>query len=590
MASNDVALLRNMIDQARPATEAELDAAEHEAFFVAQKYFRRERPSTYEIMSGIVDGEKDCGIDGAYILVNGFFVSDDAPLSTYGRGSRLELVLFQIKNTTGFGEPAIDKLIVNLPKLLAFSRNEADLSRFANNKLIEITRRFLHAYMNIEMAQVSVKIAFGSLKADHVHPNTLIKAEGLEEVINQCFSHAKRSVEFLDAAAIADMARQPASIVRKFPLSENPISTNTEGGYIGVVRLHDYFRFITDATGKLDASLFEANVRDYEGVTDVNKSIQKSLVENDSTIDFWWLNNGVTIVADRVQPANKVLELESPQIVNGLQTSHEIHKLGANVALEHDDRSLLVKVIEAMDGATRDQIIRATNSQTALGSSALRATDKVQRQIEEILVQDGLFYERRKNQYLNKGHRTSDLVSINEMGQAILSQLAQTPHIARSEVSRIFEDDVYELLFSAAHPINLYPASIRISRHCRNFLREDPKTLPFIEDFGFHLMMLVAISATRKKQPKAIDIANCTELPSAVEMRKLLSIIRDEFGKSASRQNAVLFDQVAKDSSVTDGILARGRGLLNSTSRSERSVQPSHVTRKSIRDRSSRRR
>src|SRR5699024_352074 len=131
----------------------------------------------------------------------------------------------------------------------------------------------------------------------------------------QCFGHAKRSIEFLDAAAIADMARQPASTVRKFPLSENPISTNTEGGYIGVVRLHDYFRFITDSTGKLDASLFEANVRDYEGVTEVNKSIQKSLAENDSTIDFWWLNNGVTIVADRVQPANKVLELESPQIV-----------------------------------------------------------------------------------------------------------------------------------------------------------------------------------------------------------------------------------------------------------------------------------
>lgn len=102
--------------------------------------------------------------------------------------------------------------------------------------------------------------------------------------------------------------------------------------------------------------------------------------------------------------------------------------------------------------------------------------------------------------------------------------------------------------------------------------------------------MLVVISATRKKQPKAIDIANCTALPSAIEMRSLLSIVREEFGKSASRQNAVLFDQVAKDSSVTDSILARGRGLLNSTPRADRSKQSSKVTRKTNSDRPNRRR
>lgn len=552
-----------MIDKARPATDGVLNNSEHEAFFVAQQYFRRERPSLDEIIRGIVDGEKDCGVDGMYILANGFFVTDDASLTQQGRSCRLDLVIFQVKDSPGFSEAAIDKLIINLPRLLDFNRDEKLLSKTVNPKLLEVTRRFLAAYMELEMPIVSVTVVFSSLKSDQVHPNTREKAKQLEETIKACFGSSQYEVVFLDAASVADLARQPTSITRKFPLAENPISTDTAGGYICVVRLKDYFSFITNNdSNKLDASLFEANVRDYEGATDVNASIQDSLLEDSPTVDFWWLNNGITIVADRVQPANKMLELESPQVVNGLQTSHEIHKLGTSTPIEKDERSLLVKVIEAQDGKIRDRIIRATNSQTSLGSSALRATDKVQRQIEELLRHQDFYYERRKNQYLNEGHNVDSLVSMNEMGQALLSQFAQFPHIARGENSRIFDEEIYENLFAPAHPIGVYSTAIRISRACRDFLRNDSSTAPFVEDFQYHLMMLSAISTTRKLQPKAKDLAVATSIPAPDELRSLLAIIREVFGRHADLKGAVLFDQIAKDPQVTDNILGRARGFL----------------------------
>jgi hypothetical protein len=80
-----------------------------------------------------------------------------------------------------------------------------------------------------------------------------------------------------------------------------------------VVSLLEYQRFITDDLGKLDASLFEANVRDYEGETGVNRNIRETLEREDRAVDFWWLNNGVTIVANKVQPAGKLLALETPR-------------------------------------------------------------------------------------------------------------------------------------------------------------------------------------------------------------------------------------------------------------------------------------
>jgi hypothetical protein len=40
-----------------------------------------------------------------------------------------------------------------------------------------------------------------------------------------------------------------------------------------------------------------------------------------------------------------------------------------------------------------------------------------------------------------------ELVSIDQMGQALLTSLVQMHHVARGQVSRVFEDEVYDLLF-----------------------------------------------------------------------------------------------------------------------------------------------
>jgi hypothetical protein len=556
-----------MLERDRRRTSSKLSETDHHTFFVGRQYLKAYNLGHEDLLTGIVDGEKDCGVDAMYLFVDSMPIRDDASVARLGRRARLGLVVLQVKNTGGFTEVPIDKLIVNLPKLLDFGRDESELARFANPKLIEITRRFLNVYRNLDMAELRIYVAFASLKATHVHPQIELKREELRGVLLKTFGGCEPEVHFLGAEELCGLVRESSPINRKLYLAENPISTDTAGGYVGVVRLGDYESFITGENGELDAGLFEANVRDYEGETSVNRSIQETLETVDSAVDFWWLNNGVTIVASKVQPANKMLELESPQIVNGLQTSTEIYKRRKGAEGERDSRSLLVKVIEARDDAVRERIIRATNSQTAFGPSALRATDLVQRQIEEYLSDKGLYYERRRRYYFNLGKPVDRIVSIDQMGQAVLSVLVQAPHVARSSPSQVFDNDIYGTVFHPDWDVVIYHSCIQLLRESREFLSAFKKTIP-VEDFEYHLAMLLAMALTRRDHPGRKDVAKLSDVEIRTSVaREMLELIQHEYDQTSRLTGVVLLDQLSKDAQVTKRILERGQGFLRSSRR-----------------------
>lgn len=564
MSTNSVVLLEGLLEKSREQTAGQLSDRDHPTYWVAEQYLKSTGVSPEEVIGGIVDGEKDCGVDPAYIFANGICISDDSALPQLGRRAALELVLLQVKESKGFGEDAIDKLIVNLPRLLQFDRDEKALLQFANPRLIEVTRRFLSTYRQLDLPDLQIYVCFASLRATHVHENTVAKGDELQRICSDLFGTCPVQVGFLDAAALYGMARESRVVTRSLQLAENPISTDTAGGYVAVVRLKDYERFITADSGDLDASLFEANVRDYEGETLVNQSIEQTLATVDSEVDFWWLNNGVTVVANQVLLANKLLQLESPQIVNGLQTSTEIYKRTRQSASADDKRSVLVKIIQAKDPAVRERIIRATNSQTSFGPSALRATDMVQRQIEDYLVRHGLFYERRRRQYYNAGKPMDRIISIDGMGQALVSVVVQLPHIARGTPSRVFEPEIYDLAFSAEHPIQMFAAAIQLLRHCDQFLRQ--ARVESVDDFRFQLAMLAAIAATRRAQPdsRAIAALEGKTLERSV-LAELLQDIREQYDQESRRSGILLLDQLAKSERVTRGLLERGRRRLHAT-------------------------
>ena len=85
----------------------------------------------------------------------------------------------------------------------------------------------------------------------------------------------------------------------------------------------------------------------------------------------------------------------------------------------------LSKVIISTDENLKDAIIKSTNSQNAVSSSSLRATDPVQRDIEEYFKERGLYYDRRKNYYRNHGKPISKIIDANYLSQSLVSIVQQ---------------------------------------------------------------------------------------------------------------------------------------------------------------------
>lgn len=158
--------------------------------------------------------------------------------------------------------------------------------------------------------------------------------------------------------------------------------------------------------------LFDSNVRDFMGINAVNGDILDTLENRKNNEDFWWLNNGITILCSSAVAIGKSITIENVQIVNGLQTSECIYRYFVGDEHEQEDRVVLIKILPCDTIAIADDITRSTNNQTEVMSSSLRATDKIQEDIEDILKKEDMYYERRVNYYVNQGISTEKYIRL----------------------------------------------------------------------------------------------------------------------------------------------------------------------------------
>ena len=226
--------------------------------------------------------------------------------------------------------------------------------------------------------------------------------------------------------------------------------------YVLLSKLSDYNYFISDADGKLKKYLFDSNVRDYMGINSVNEDILRTLNQEGST-DFWWLNNGITIVCTGVVIVGKTMTIHNVQIVNGLQTSESIYRYCSSHKND-DSRNVLVKVLTCQDESVRDAIIRATNNQTAVQAASLHATDKIQRDIEDSLLKHDLYYERRINYYTNQGIPNSKIFTPIYLASGYRCLIEKRPEKGVTTKSKLMRNPKeYQKVFSEQTDLEVWP-------------------------------------------------------------------------------------------------------------------------------------
>ncbi|MDD5267369.1 MAG: AIPR family protein [Methylococcales bacterium] len=460
MPNNDQILLSELLRQEADEFQESFTESEFFEFYSAVQILKEYELSYDEIKAGIAGESLDGGADSVFIFVNGDLIKEDSDVKEkYKKNPDIELVIIQSKRENGFGEDAFLKLSRLCKNLLDLEFKRQKFSGRYNEAVLSSFELFKGTYVSLVTKRPSLKISFyyASMGID-AHPNVVKQADDLIADVKAMLPASEVTVNFVGAKELVALSQERPNEVFRLPTVTNPLSTS-EKVFVALSNIRDYFKFITDENGKLLRHIFESNVRDYQGKTNVNKEIQATL-KGESKEEFWWLNNGVTILGtDASTPGGKELIVHNPQIVNGLQTSSEIHRFFTDNSdrLENEERSVLLRIIVPEDEETRDKIIRATNSQTPIPKSSLRATDNIHRKIEDYFKPRGLFYDRRKNFYKNDGRKPKEIISIPFLSQCLMSVLLQRPDTARARPSTLLEnDDSYEKLFHENTTLNTY--------------------------------------------------------------------------------------------------------------------------------------
>jgi hypothetical protein len=534
VAKNDVVLLDKVLEAERALAPADLKDDEYFDLFAADQVLKEYDLSTDELLDGLVGGGDDGGVDGLYSFADGKLLEEEPELTNAREGIELDLVLLQGKRSEGFGEKPIQLIADTVADLLDLSKTsdqliEAGLYSSAVIARAEIFRSAVTQVAN-RRPVVRITVAYGS-KGDtgEISPKVIERAERLQGQITAAISGATARVEFYGARELHQLSQKARST--RLDLAFEGTLPDEENSYVALVALEDYCSFLRDENGALRRYIFDGNVRDFQGDVEVNKAIAGSLNDGDAP-QFWWLNNGVTILASGVSTVGKRLYLDDPQIVNGLQTSVVIHEtFPAGEPAEKSGRRVLVRIIDESDPQTRDRIIRSTNSQTAVSTASLRATDELQREIEVYFLHEDWFYDRRKNHWKNQGKPAEKIVQITYLAQAVLAICLRDPSSARARPSSLLKADLdYDRIFDRDRRYDIYLWAAKTQKAVDAFLRaEADVTQEEITNLKFHLStLLVSEALGRRVEPKKPnDVAELVDREfSDEEMRAALGKLR----------------------------------------------------------------
>ncbi|HJW86365.1 MAG TPA: AIPR family protein [Candidatus Brocadiaceae bacterium] len=239
-----------------------------------------------------------------------------------------------------------------------------------------------------------------------------------------------------DAKAIQAYYRKTKDKVTATFLFEKKVTlpsvTGIKEAYFGMLPFTEFAKLLIDDTDTI-RNIFYDNIRDFLGIeaSPVNQKISETIKEGKHDL-FSVLNNGVTVVADGLNKTGDMFTLTDYQIVNGCQTSHVLYENRRQGNMKNV--YIPLRIIVTQEDNIKNQITKATNSQTAIKPEQLEALSQFQKDLEQYYNAVGgdgrLYYERRSNQYnTNSNVPKAKIISIPIQIKSFAAMFLEVPHL-----------------------------------------------------------------------------------------------------------------------------------------------------------------
>ena len=454
----------------------------------------------------ITTGKATQGIDGIAIIVNQKFVNTIEDIDTlieYNKSISVKFVLIQAKTSSSFDNTEIGNMLTysklffsddtsmfHTPEMQHFIELKEYIfskgDKLKKNPELFLFYVTLGTWTEDENLQATISVGKESLRGTNLFSNISFEPCGSEK--------------------IQDLYRKTKEKLKstfKFEKRITMYSINDdEVGYSGVLPFKEFKKLIIDENGATKA-VFEDNIRDYLGPNpDVNKNITET-IKTGNVNAFSMLNNGITVVTSSIIISGDIATIEDYQIVNGCQTS--------NVLIENmdsvegiDELIIPIRIIATKDENLKNDITRATNSQTAIKKDQLEALSTFQKKLEEYYKtyrdEDALVYERRTGQYRESNIPKNRSVTIAMQIKTLAAMFLDEPSGVSGQYGTVAKRVGNKIFKTADKEIIYYVSSLALYKIENLF-----KTHKIDKKYRrarYHAMMLFRMLVSTEEMPR----------------------------------------------------------------------------------------
>ncbi len=429
--------------------------------------------STLFLSKKTYHGNKDFGLDGVWFEDNGSTITlhvyqmkhSDKDLVTL-KENELDKFIADTTNLFCDGNPAGKELN---PKLEKYYQEYIDLTQ--SGRIIDLKMHFVFfGNKNMETDPVSKSKILNKDIAERYEQDLgfeIIDLNGLSRILRNynATNIIRKEIEYSFSALKSNIAtRSDPQAILSFTV-QNVKAVNFR---LSAYDLCKFLNYECEINGTIDTA-FSTNIRGYLQYQKsvANLKIKETLTSDDAEY-FSFLNNGITIIAEKVhlpaqpQAGSYPIQVKNPSIVNGLQTTNVIYDVFNESPESLEGVDVMIRLYEADDEQLVDKITDATNTQTPIDTRDKLSNKKFNSLTREFFKNKGIGYiHKRGESFLNRELR--DLIYTVSNTIAIKFWYAtyfERPELAKQNPGDIFERVLKSTMYETTEFGNLFSGDV----------------------------------------------------------------------------------------------------------------------------------
>ena len=425
-------------------------------YFVNHTILRSHQPEAFNVINDIcdlicVDGQNDMGIDGIAIKVNDIFISSiedvDNIVSMYKR-IKIEFIFIQSKYKEKFDTGEYGKFVDGVIDFLQVEHYEP------HNDKIESWIRIKDYLLSEEIMSVwssvpDIRTYYVVMGKWNENEHIIAKTKNMKKQIERMRTYGNVFERYMDSKSLHTMCEENENnfttvlnTIDSFQLTE---VSGVENSIILLCNAEEVIKMLKSSDELLRKSLFNDNVRDYQGDTTINQEMLQTIGEKPQ--QFVLMNNGITIVCSKAISSNRKVTITNPQVVNGCQTCNVLY-LAYKKGSPLRDIYITVKVISTRINEITNQIVRGTNRQNIVLDEAFEITRDFHKNLENFYLSmpvdasyEKIYYERRSKQYAdNPTILATQKINFRLLIQSIVSLFLEKPNYGYMHEAKLLQE------------------------------------------------------------------------------------------------------------------------------------------------------